>query len=193
MSREVKIYLSHRLLGIASSSQDCASLCAALSVGSAVSIIDGYEALIETFQAIIQQPALDLSLEELEYPLAQLDISDWRLRKLRAFLSQDYAGLTVRDLTADDAYLRGEYEMAIHSSLCHAVDFPFDIDSLAVAAASYAMIGREPESGRLSPLQWELLALLTTLAAKSGSVTKAANDLSKLLLNIRIYEICRCS
>ena len=184
-----KTDLVTRLVGRGTTPVKEDDLAAALSAGSVFSIPDAYEALIESLQAILQSSDLYLFAGSVKDALRHLSVVDWRVSKLQAILYGRYDGLQIRDLRADDALLHGRFDEAIEVALSQATANPLDIDAVAAAAAGYAAADMEPGEGRLSGFQHEVLALMTTIRAKRGSVTKAVSDLSKLIQNFRSLRI----
>lgn len=185
LSDEFKLFIQNRLTGKTDTLLNDKAICASLSVSFVHSIIDAYEGLIDTLQAVLQRPKQDYLLSTIRRCLMQLRIPDWRLSKLRAMVCCDYATLSFRDLGADDALLRGDFESAIQQALAQAIRTPTDIDALSIAASGYMHLDREPEPNSLSAPQNEIMTLLKSVRMKRGSVEKAASDLYKLVQNNR--------
>ena len=175
-----KVDLKDRLTRRDARGTDDRQLSSGLSAASAFSLIDAYESLVATWQENIEtsdaaivfacRSALDRATS------AQRLASSEASGHGRGFLRRS----PFRDLSADDALLKGDFVRAIDLALSQVSENVTDIDALAVAAAGHVFCDREPDVSRLSPILAEVLSLLTTVRAKRGSPAKAAGDLAKL-------------
>lgn len=186
---QLKIFLQDRLVGRDDAEVDERRIVTTLSVASGFSIIDSYEALVDSFQTVFRGLETRGLLTSIKVSLMELDVSDFRLQKLRALISGDFSALEFRHLEANDLLLQGDYEAAHGSAMREAAQAPFDIEALAVAATASTLAGRDLGGDSLSPVQTEALGLLATLKAKRNSVIRAASDLAKLALNIRTLRV----
>ena len=100
-------------------------------------------------------------------------------------LETDFRSLDMRDLRAEDALLKGDYESATDFARAELRRDPTDLDTHAAIAMACAFQSLEPSSFSLAPLQLEFVQLLSTLAASRESASKAGADLDKLVLNFR--------
>jgi hypothetical protein len=119
-----------------------------LCVESSLSVIDAYQAQISTLCEIMRRSDLEYVqclLGDSVDPGELGELGDWRLAMLNALVKKDFRPIPLRDLEADEAFLRGDYYSAGTSALARIREVPTDIDSIALAAMSYAILGNAPD------------------------------------------------
>lgn len=189
VSDGVKSFLRARLVGRVLASADEAEICSSMAVGSAFSVIDAYEAVVEAAQEVLRGRAANDNLVAIRHCLDSLEIDDWRLSKLRALVDGDLSGLPLVDTSADDLLLQGRSGEAAARALLEATKYRLNIDALALLATAKSMGATSFPSDGLSSVQREILDLLEMLQTRNTSVEKAADDLSKLSLNMKSLRI----
>jgi len=188
VSKEVKTYLQNRLIGRAASLLTDDQLVASLSVALSLSVLDTYEALIETLQIVAQRreiPAIDVGFY---HAITILDLPDWRLDKLKLMALVKTPTLRVQNLAGVDAMLRGDYDLAALNAVEELAHDRTDVDSLSLLSNSLLHAQEPPSMGSLTPLQTELLALLNQLRSPSPTSGKAAAELAKISQNLRLLR-----
>jgi hypothetical protein len=179
---EVKAFMRNRLVGRLLTPFDEKEVCYSLSVSSVFSLVDAYESLIESLQEVLKRPPTDSQLTTIRLCLAQLQCSDWRIYKMRALVNVDFSLLPLRSSSADDLLLRGRLQDSRAAGTKCITDNANDIDSMVVVANSISKL--EEPAADIPEIPNQIVTVLSSLRARRG-VSKAADDLSKLILNLR--------
>jgi hypothetical protein len=183
-------YVQKQLMGVRATQLDETDVSNILSVSAALSLVDAYEGFIFACQTGVTMglaPCISLAVQR---ALGRLSVQDWRLDKLRSYFCNSFGTLEIRNAAPEESLILGNYEISLHEAIGNVVQDPGDIDSVVTAATACVMSGgMEIESGSTFPLQSELLPLLISVRAKTGSVARSASELLRLTLNTRSLRI----
>ena len=181
----IKKFLTRRILGLKGDNITIEDISHVMCVGGSLSIIDAYEGFVWASQTAVQKGLVEKLTAPVLDCIRALNIDDWRLDKLSAYIGNDFSKIPLRSTDKDLYLLSGNFSEAFQQSMKRLDEVPDDIDSLATASAA-AAYGELPDP-TLPPydLHTELIWLLAKVIAKDGGVAQAANDLIKLVLNYR--------
>ena len=185
----VKKYLTLRILGLRGDDTTIEDISQAMCVASSLSIIDSYEGFIWACQTIVANGLAENLTSTLTINLSGLDVRDWRICKLKSFLSQDFSNIPCRNLEADTLLIQGDFQLSFEKSLDQLDNIPDDIDSLANASAALAYGGLSLPTTRPENLLTDPMLLLAKVIAKEEGVARAANDFLIFTLNFRSLRL----
>ena len=181
----IKKFITRRLLGLKGDDISVEDISHVLGVAGSLSIIDAYEGYIWACQTAVEKGLSNQFSSVMSASLSGLRVEDWRIEKLRAYLSLDFSRIPSRQLDAEVYLYQGRFEEAFEESMNQLSHVPDDIESVvsASAALAYGDLVRVDENPK--QLSLEVMTLLSKVIAKGEGVASAANDLIKLVLNFR--------
>ncbi|MCY4557663.1 MAG: hypothetical protein OXF79_15020 [Chloroflexi bacterium] len=182
---EIQKYVTRRLLGLKGDEISVEDVSHVLCVAGGLSTLDAYEGLVWACQTAIQKGiAQDYSSTIIEC-LNRLNIDDWRIEKLLCYLGKDFSTLPIQCLDTELSLLQGNYLAVFEKIFEGHPEEPLEVNALSTAAYAAAYGDLELPSGASTGISIEIITLLAKIIAKGDGVGRAADELIKLVLNLR--------
>ena len=184
-SEHLKKYITRRLLGLKGDDIAVEDISHVMGVAGSLSIIDAYEGFVWACQTAVEKGLAEKYYRTISVSLSDLDVADWRVSKLKAYISSDFSNIPLRQLAAETHLYQGKFADAFQQSLTQLELTPHDIDNVVNASAALSYGELSAVDLQRTKISSELVLLLSKVITKDDGVASAANDLIKLVLNFR--------
>ena len=182
---EIQKYVTRRLLGLKGDQITLEDISHVLCVAGGLSAIDAYEGFVWACQTSVQKGIAQQYSTTIAECTDRLGIDDWRIDNIQCYLRKDFSTLPVQRLDAELSLSRGKYLAAYEEVVSSTAKGLLDVSALATAAYAAAYGELEVPEKVDNDITKQIITLLAKIIAKGRGVGRAADDLTRLVLNFR--------
>lgn len=162
---------------------EVSKLCA---VAASLNPIDTRQVLICLLEAIIRTSRLKPAWKELANHIGKFSSHDHTLENIRHYLCGVVDPRPAIDLPVSEKLVTGKFDEAIELGVQRLLQAPEDAETANSIAMAMAFLGREEAPPALPAIHRSVVTRLSLVYARQPGLTSAADELGKILLNLRI-------